>query len=142
MDEYPVEIDVEIDPDLEPETPEQIEERRVTIRQEMADALGNLGYELDSDDETYELLMWAFDPETARVYEYRVRADLPPGFPQPSSVFSTFEDAAASRDRAKRHRERMTDAATNRDYRDAFEAMGNGWIERHMVGGWERVDES
>ena len=55
-----------VDSELEPETPEQVEERRASIRQEMADALGNLGYELDSDDETYEVLMWAFvdDPET------------------------------------------------------------------------------
>jgi len=129
--------------ELEPETPEQIEERRATIRQEMADALGNLGYELDSDDETYELLLWAFDPETAGEYEYRVRADLPPGFPQPTSVHPTFEEADASRDRARRHALAMSPeyAAANRDYRDAFEAMGNGWIERHMVGDWERVDE-
>lgn len=122
--------------ELEPETPEQIEERRATIRQEMADALGNLGYELDSDDETYELLMWAFEPETAGEYEYRVRADLPPGFPQPSARFATFEEADMSRVRARRHSERET-----LTYREAFEALGNGWIERHLVGDWERVDE-
>jgi hypothetical protein len=47
--------------DFQPETDEQAEARRSGIRQDVADLLGELGYELDSDDETFELLEWAFE---------------------------------------------------------------------------------
>lgn len=70
-------------------------------------------------------------------YEYRLRADLPHPFPQPETVYDSFEAAEQARENAAESAPRMT----TKEYRAAFEALGQGWIEIRTITEWQRVEE-
>lgn len=67
--------------------------------------------------------------------QFRIRADLPHGFPQDDTIYNSVEAAEekmrVSREAAPRQRPK--------EWREAFEALGNGWVERRTVSDWQPI---
>lgn len=72
-------------------------------------------------------------------YEYRIRADLPHGFPQLDTTYATWKEADAARTVYKETANAMEPSPQT--YRDAMHALGDGWIESRVISDWTVVEE-